>query len=71
MVVAIAWFSDAKSQAYAEPNEALLAVENNIVLIPGYKMDKEALFFFFKGKNGFGATYVNNGLLGWKAGMLT
>lgn len=71
VVIAIAWFLDAKSQAYAEPNEALLAVENNMVLIPGYKVDKEALFFFFKGKNGLGATYVDKGLLGWKAGVLS
>lgn len=71
MVVAVAWFLDAKAQYYTEPNEALLAVENNMVLIPGYKMDKEALYFFFKGENGLGATYINKGLLGWKAGALS
>lgn len=65
------WFMSEKSSSYSEPSEALFAIDQDMILIPGYKMDDEALYFFIKDKNYLGATYVKKGLFGWKAGMLT
>jgi hypothetical protein len=60
-----------KSSSYSEPSEALFAIDQEMVLIPGYKKDDESLYFFIKDKNYLGATYVKKGLFGWKSGVLT
>ena len=65
------WLMSEKSSSYSEPSEALFASDQDMVLIPGYKKDDEALYFFIKDKNYLGATYGKKGLFGWKAGMLT
>lgn len=59
-----------KSSSYSEPQEALLD-DKDMLLVPAYKMNGEALFFFIKDKNYLGATYVKEGLFGWKTGVLT
>ena len=64
------WLMSEKSTSYSEPSEAMFAIDQDLVLIPGYKMN-EALFFFIKDKNYFGAAYVKEGLFGWKTGELT
>ena len=65
------WLMSEKSSSYSEPSEALFASDQDMVLIPGYKMNDEALYFFIKDKNYLGATYVKKGLFGWKSGVLT
>ena len=65
------WIMSEKSSSYSEPSEALFAIDQEMVLIPGYKKDDEALYFFIKDKNYFGATHVKRGIFGWKTGVLT
>lgn len=65
------WFMSEKSTSYSEPYEALIAIDKDLLLIPSYKINGNALFFFMKDKNNLGATYVHEGVLGWKAGTLT
>jgi hypothetical protein len=69
--ISIFWVISEKSDSYSEPQEALFAIDKDLVLIPSYKINDKALFFFFKDKNNLGATYVQEGLFGWNAGMLT
>jgi hypothetical protein len=71
ITISLIWFISEKSNSYSEPNEALLAIEKDLLLLPAYKINGDALFFFIKDKNNLGATYVKEGLLGWKSGMLT
>lgn len=65
------WFFLEKENSYSEPQEAIIAIEKDLLLIPAYKLNDDALFFFIKDKNNLGTTYVQEGLLGWKAGILT
>lgn len=69
--ISSAWFFSEKAYSYSEPQEAIIAIEKDLLLIPSYKLNDDALFFFIKDKNNLGATYVQKGLLGWKAGILT
>ncbi|MFY3790392.1 aspartyl-tRNA synthetase [Ureibacillus sp. MALMAid1270] len=69
--ITVIWGVFEKLQSYAEPQEAILAIENDLVLIPGYKLNDKALFFFIKDGNSIGSTYVYEGLFGWKADVLT
>lgn len=57
--------------SYSKPQEAILSVENDLMLIPAYKNNNEALFFFIKDNNNLGASLVYSGLFGWKPSMLT
>lgn len=63
------------SNSYKEPQEAILADDTasgeDFLLIPGYKVNDKALFFFIKDKNKLGAVYVEKGIFGWKTGMFT
>lgn len=59
------------SDAYGEPEESLVAYDPSLLLIPAYKMDDRALYFFVNDRNGFGATYVRKGLFGWKNEFLS
>src|SRR5699024_7295820 len=61
----------AKSDSYSAPQEALYASNNDLLLIPVYKVDDKALFFFIKNTNNLGAAYAHNGLFGWKADVLS
>lgn len=65
------WMISEKSDAYANPQEALFANDNELLLIPGYKLNDKALFFFIKNTNDFGTAYVEKGLFGWKVDYLT
>ncbi|KXH81938.1 hypothetical protein [Sporosarcina sp. HYO08] len=65
------WALAERSESFQEPNEALLANDQDLVLIPGYKHDDRALFFFIKNETYLGAAYVHKRIFGWKAGMLT
>ena len=69
--ITVIWVISEKSISYSEPQEAILAVEKDLVLIPAYKLNRNALFFFIKDKNNLGATYVREGLFGWKAEFLS
>lgn len=71
MVFVFIWGMGERASSYSEPSEAFFAIDQDMVLIPGYKMDEEALYFFIKDKNYLGVTYVKKGLFGWKTGMLT
>jgi len=68
--IIVIWLISDKSISYSEPQEAILAVEKNVVLIPAYKINNHALFFFIKDQNNLGATYVREGLWGWKTEFL-
>ncbi|WML44133.1 hypothetical protein [Neobacillus sp. PS3-40] len=65
------WFMNEKSHSYQEPQEALLAIDKNLLLIPAYKVNGESLYFFIKDKDSLGASFVRKGILGWRAGMLS
>lgn len=60
--ITVIWLFSEKSSSYSEPQEAILAAEKDLVLIPAYKINSNALFFFIKDKNNLGATYVGKGL---------
>lgn len=68
---AVIWAMSEISSSYAEPEEALLARDKDLFLIPAYKQNDRALYFFIKNENHLGAAYVYKGFFGWKAGMLT
>ena len=59
------------SNSHSEPSEALLAADDNLVLIPAYKLDDDSLYFFIKDQENLGASFIHNGLFGWKAEDLT
>ena len=59
-----------KSASFSKPSEALYSIDENLLLIPAYKVKSESLYFFIKDKNKLGATFVNEGFFGWKAGDL-
>jgi hypothetical protein len=71
IAISIIWIKTEKSNSYTEPNEALFAIEKDLLLIPAYKLNEGSLFFFIKDKNYLGAAFVNEGPFGWKAGTLT
>lgn len=71
LFICVIWVMEEKSNSYAEPHEALLAIDKNMSLIPAYKSDDRALFFVIKSENNLGAAYVKKDLFGWKSGMLT
>ena len=71
ILIAVIWVTSAKSDSYSEPQEALFAIDNDLLLIPSYKINDKALFFFIKNTNNLGAAYVQKGLFGWNAEMLT
>ncbi|AGK52362.1 aspartyl-tRNA synthetase [Bacillus sp. 1NLA3E] len=63
-------FFSEKSASFSKPSEALYSIDENLLLIPAYKVKSESLYFFIKDKNKLGATFVNEGFFGWKAGDL-
>ena len=48
ILIAVIWVTSAKSDSYSEPQEALFAIDNGLLLIPSYKINDKALFFFIK-----------------------
>lgn len=71
IIIVVVWGMIEKSDSYSEPQEALFAIDNDLLLIPGYKLNGRALFFFIKNENNLGAAYVQKDLFGWKADILT
>lgn len=71
ILITVIWIMSAKSDSYSEPQEAIFASDNDLLLIPSYKANDKALFFFIKNTNNLGAAYIQKGLFGWKADMLT
>lgn len=67
----VLWIGIEKSDSYSEPTEAILVEESDLTLIPCYKINHDALYFFIKDINNLGAVYLKKGLFRWKAGMLT
>ncbi|MRX72437.1 aspartyl-tRNA synthetase [Bacillus lacus] len=67
----IMWFVSEKSRSYSEPQDPLVAFDKDILLIPAYKGNNEALYFFIKEHHNLGAAFVEEGLLGWKARMFS
>lgn len=65
------WLMSEKSTSYTEPQEAITAIEKELLLIPSYNVNGKALFFFIKDNSNLGATFVREGLFGWKSEMLT
>jgi hypothetical protein len=62
------WFYNEKSTSFSEPEEALLNVEKDVLLIPAYKAVGESLFFIVKDKNQLAAVYIQEAIFGWKLG---
>lgn len=71
ILISVFWIMSEKSDSYSEPQEAVLAADNDLSLILGYKLNNKALFFFIKNGSNLGATYVQEGLFGWVAKMRT
>lgn len=71
IIISVIWVVVEKSDSYSEPQEAVFSIDNDLLLIPSYKLNNKGLFFFIKNANYLGATYVQKGLFGWKAKMLT
>ncbi len=71
LIVSVFWIVAKNEESYSEPQEALFAVDKDLVLIPGYKLNNTALFFFIKQTENLGAAYVQEGLFGWQTGMFT
>ena len=71
VIITGVWVMAEKSNSYSEPQEALLANDKDLLLIPAYKLNNKALFFFIKNENNLGAVYVSKGFFGWKSNMLT
>ncbi|MTD30124.1 hypothetical protein [Planomicrobium sp. YIM 101495] len=53
--------------SYDEPQEALLAENEDAILIPAYVTEDKALFYFITDSNNIGAAKINKGLFGWKS----
>lgn len=71
IVLSVIWIMFERTNSNSEPQEALFAMDNDLLLIPGYKINDEALFFFINDTDNLGATYVKKGFFDWKAGMTT
>lgn len=67
----IIWSISENKSSYDEPQEALLAENEDLVLIPAYVSQDEALFFFIRNENSLGAAKVYKNLWGWKSEFLT
>lgn len=70
ITVFIVWSVSENKVSYEEPQEALLAENEDLVLIPAYVTPDKALYFFIKSSNSIGAAMVNKGLFGWKSDSL-
>lgn len=46
LFIFLIWFIPETSDSYSEPQEALLAFDKDLLLIPGNKINGDALFFF-------------------------
>ncbi|MGM0897061.1 MAG: hypothetical protein ACQEV0_04125 [Bacillota bacterium] len=65
------WSISKNQHSYEQPQEALLAEDGELVLIPAYKTQDEVLFFFMKNQYSLGAAMVYKNLFGWEADFLT
>lgn len=67
----VIWSISESEASYEEPQEALLAENEDLVLIPAYVTQDEALFFFIRNETSLGAAKVYKNLWGWKSDFLT
>lgn len=58
VIIAIVWVLSEKPNSYSEPQEALFEIDNDLLLIPAYKLNDKALFFFIKNEENLGTVYV-------------
>lgn len=66
VIVGFNWFTSEKSRSFSEPHEAILALDQDVLVIPAYKKNNVSLNFFIKDNDKFGATFVEHGIFGWK-----
>lgn len=68
ILTAVTWLSVEKNHSYATPEEAFVAVEGDVIAIPGYSdfFGRELRYFFFKEGN-LGVAYAERAPFGWKA----
>lgn len=66
LFVGFNWYTNEKARSFEEPHEALLDLEPNLLMIPGYKKNNVSLYFFMKDNNKLGATFLEHGIFGWK-----
>ncbi|MGN7408386.1 MULTISPECIES: hypothetical protein [unclassified Sporosarcina] len=71
VIIAIVWVLSEKTNSYSESQEALFEIDNDLSIIPGYKLNDKALFFFIKNEENLGAVYVQKRMFGWKVDTLT
>lgn len=67
IIMLVIWGSWEKSEAYSEPQEAIYELYFDSALIPGYVLDRQALFFTISDDQLLGAHYVDKRIFGWKA----
>lgn len=66
LFVGFNWYTNEKARSFEEPHEALLDLESDLLMIPGYKKNNVSLYFFMKDNNKLGATFLEHGIFGWK-----
>ncbi|OHR67393.1 hypothetical protein HMPREF3291_10810 [Bacillus sp. HMSC76G11] len=68
----VIWSMTEISQSFDEPLEALQHTKHDMeVVIPAYKINDEALFFFIDQKNHLGTAFLKEGIYGWKASSIS
>lgn len=71
-LVFVIWSMTEIAQSFDEPLEALQNTKQDMeVVIPAYKINDEALFFFIDQKNQLGTALLKEGIYGWKAGPVS
>ncbi|WP_318505626.1 hypothetical protein [Bacillus sp. T3] len=66
LFVGFNWYTSEKARSFEEPSDALLDLEPNLLIIPGYKKNNVSLYFFMKESKKMGATFLEHGIFGWK-----
>jgi hypothetical protein len=66
LIIGFNWFTGEKAKSFSEPNEALLDLDKDLLLIPVYKENNVSLYFFMKDNDKLGATFLEHGIFGWK-----
>lgn len=71
LMISTGWVILESDDSYAEPQEAIYAIDSELILIPAYKHNDQALFFFIKDEDNLGRAYVKKSFFGWKASAIT
>ncbi|TDL82451.1 hypothetical protein [Peribacillus frigoritolerans] len=68
----VIWSMTEISQSFDEPLEALQDTKHDMeVVIPAYKINDEALYFFIDQNNQLGTAFLKEGIYGWKTGAIS